>query len=247
MRVLMKRSPRPGYLQSMNGQPMSLEQLALATGCPTAEVPALIDELFRAGVLRHSDKEGYFSPRMVQYQAFRQKCAKAGRRGGGNPKLRQSTFKGRPKGSAKRCPKGSLPDGSPPPVTPSPSLPPPGNQEEAEARARSDAARLAAAREFAEDWIAEHVPQHKASVRAFAKLVALLGRDLAVEEVLTVAKDATVKNPLAVAWSNHDPNRRGRAGNGNGQCAAPKTYDQVAREQQEAAANAAFTEVISAS
>lgn len=249
MRVLMReRSPRPGYLQSMDGQPMTLRQLALATSCPTADVRPLLEELTAAGVCGYSEKEGYFSPRIVQFQAFREKCAKAGRRGGGNPKLRRPTFKGRPKGCPKRSPKGSSPDGSSP-LIPLSSFPSPGIQEEEEAEARArggDAAaakRLEAARTFAADWIAKNMPGEHAGVRPFAKLVERLGLDLAVEEVRTAALDPSVQNPFAVAWSNHDP-RRSASRNGNGSHPAPKTFDQISREQQSTAISAGLSEVI---
>jgi hypothetical protein len=134
MRVLMKQSRRPGFLHQ-EGRPLSLKALANIAGTSTDEARPLLEELTAAGLCCHSERDGYFSPRIVAFDKFRRECGKAGKRGGGNPALRAenkgkstfkgSTFKGGSKGRSKGSPPGPSPPVSPSPTPPSSSSPPP--------------------------------------------------------------------------------------------------------------------------
>jgi len=104
MFVLMHESDRRGYLQ-LNGKPVTAEQLARMTGGSTDEVSRLLQELMDSGVFSCTDEGMYYSRRMVREEAKREKCAAAGKKGGGNPIL---TFKGQDKGSPKGTDKGLL-------------------------------------------------------------------------------------------------------------------------------------------
>lgn len=106
MLCLMHASDRRGYLQ-LNGKPVTAEQLARMTGGSTDEVSRLLQELENSGVFSCTDHGVIYSRRMVRDEKKRQKCSVAGRKGGGNPKLRtESTFKGGSKGGSKGAPKG---------------------------------------------------------------------------------------------------------------------------------------------
>jgi hypothetical protein len=236
MRVQMRKSRRFGFLLNFDGKPTSLPQLARIAGCATDEVRPLVQELMDTGSVAMSGEGTFFSPRMVAYESFRKKCGRAGRKGGGNPALRR----GRDKPLTEGLKVG--PDGFP---SHSSSFPPGKCMEEAVEQAREGdadrAKRLANARTFATHWIRQNHPDRlRDGVRPFAELVALLGEDLAVQEVETVSLDPDVKNPFAVAWSNHDPKRRQvRSRNGNARPYAPanglKTFEDVKREKQDAA------------
>jgi DNA-binding Lrp family transcriptional regulator len=99
--VLMNRAPRRGYLLTQAGKPFSLEQLASHTGCSTDTVSRLLRELEDAGVYSTTSSGVRFSRRMVRDESKRRKCSDAGKRGGGNPLLRDATFKGPAKGPPK--------------------------------------------------------------------------------------------------------------------------------------------------
>lgn len=106
MLCLMFESPRRGYLQTKTGQPVSLAQLARMTGGATDEVSHLLQELDNAGVYSTHGDGTIYSRRMVRDERKRNKCAEAGRRGGGNPTFKGSS-KGHVKGGVKGAPKGS--------------------------------------------------------------------------------------------------------------------------------------------
>ena len=112
MLCLMHQLPRRGYLQLESGTPVTAEQLARMTGCSTDEVSRLLQELETAGVFSCTEPGVIYSRRMVREERKRQLCAEAGRKGGGNPRLRQTTspqkdtFIGRNKGPPKGPPKG---------------------------------------------------------------------------------------------------------------------------------------------
>lgn len=84
---LMHDSPRRGYLQLANGQPMSDEQLANAAGAQIAEVRQLLSELKTSGVYSCTNKGVIYSRKMVRDEAKRIKCISAGKLGG-NPTLK---------------------------------------------------------------------------------------------------------------------------------------------------------------
>lgn len=107
MLCLMFESPRRGYLQQANGQPTTTSQVARMTGCDSAEAAHLLQELEDSGVLSRTEHGVYFSRRMVRDESKREKCAEAGKRGGGNPAL-VSTYKGHSKGSPIGRSKGEL-------------------------------------------------------------------------------------------------------------------------------------------
>lgn len=96
MLSLMHLAPRRGYLLAATGLPISPEQLARMTGCSADEVVRLLGELQTSGAFSCTDDGMIYSRRMVREETKRDKCAEAGRRGGGNP-----TFKGGSKGGSK--------------------------------------------------------------------------------------------------------------------------------------------------
>lgn len=111
MLCLMFEAPRRGYLQQANGQPTTQPQIARMTGCGSEEAAHLLQELEDSGVLSRTEHGTYFSRRMVRDESRREKCAEAGRRGGGNPAFTQ-TFKGVSKGVYKGRDKGEPPPSS---------------------------------------------------------------------------------------------------------------------------------------
>jgi len=127
MLSLMHLSPRRGYLLAASGSPLTPEQLARLTGCSADEVTRLLAELHSSGTCSCTDDGIIYSRRMVRDEGKREKCADAGRKGGGNPALggrAPATFKGAPKGGAKGRSKG---EPKPPEArgqTPEPPLPP---------------------------------------------------------------------------------------------------------------------------
>ncbi len=102
MLSLMHLSARRGYLLAATGTPLTPEQLARLTGCSAEEVSRLLAELRTSGVFSCTDDGVIFSRRMVRDESKREKCADAGRKGGGNP-----TFGGGPKGAPKGGGKGT--------------------------------------------------------------------------------------------------------------------------------------------
>lgn len=72
MLCLMWNSPRCGYLQHANGQPMTTEQIARATGTTVMEIAALLVELEEAGVFSRDEKGVIFNRRMVRDEVARQ-------------------------------------------------------------------------------------------------------------------------------------------------------------------------------
>jgi hypothetical protein len=111
MLCLMFEAPRRGYLQQANGQPTTQPQIARMTGCSSEEAAHLLQELEDSGVLSRTEHGVYFSRRMVRDESRREKCAEAGRKGGGNPAL-AVTYKGTPKGVPKGRDKGEAPPSS---------------------------------------------------------------------------------------------------------------------------------------
>ena len=226
MRVLMKNSRRRGYLHK-EGKPISLRQLALATGCNTDEARPLVEELLAAGVCAHSPREGYYSPRIVAYESFRKKCSKAGQKGGGNPALQKEPgkappFKGRSKGWSKGSSAAPPPDGSPSPTPPIPSLSLPPGVVKAACPDPAEARQQAAA------WIQGNRPADlkPGTIAAMAALIQRIGREAAAAEVSTWLARPDVQNPYAYALSLYDehgrpkgPARPPAVVNGNGRAA----------------------------
>ncbi len=65
MLCLMFQDDRPGYLH-LNGQPPTHEEIARMTGCPSADVPRLVQELLRSGVASSTDSGVIFNRRMIR-------------------------------------------------------------------------------------------------------------------------------------------------------------------------------------
>ena len=104
MLCVMWKAERKGYLETSQGVPVSIEQLARIIGESPDEVTRIVSELESAGVFSREDGSGViFSRRIVKDVAFLTACSEAGRKGGGNPSLQ--TFKGCPKGASKGQPK----------------------------------------------------------------------------------------------------------------------------------------------
>lgn len=72
MLCLMFESSRRGYLQQVNGQPLSLAQLARMTGCSTDEVAHLVRELEDAGVCSRTEHGILYSRRLVREETKRE-------------------------------------------------------------------------------------------------------------------------------------------------------------------------------
>ena len=109
MLCLMHESPRRGYLQHVNGGPVSPEQLGRMTGCQPDRVAVLLSELESVGVFSRAERDVIFNRRMARDENKRALCQEAGKLGG-NPAL---TLKGGVKGGSKGPPN--------PPPTPSSS------------------------------------------------------------------------------------------------------------------------------
>ena len=111
MLSLAHKCDRRGYLQ-LREHPLTAQQIARMTGGSPAEVLPLLRELEDSGVLSVLEDGTYYSRRMVRDETKRQKCAQAGSKGGGNPKLSgqpatpNGTYKGGAKGRNKGPPKG---------------------------------------------------------------------------------------------------------------------------------------------
>ena len=244
---------RRGYLER-DGRPISREALAhmASITSPGGSTPDPFQELREAGLLKQEGRTFYL-PHIVAVAGLRARGAK-----------RTGAWRQRKEGRVSRNAGGGVTRrthdaGTPPEVSPfklSPSLPPGKDQrEEAEEHARDGngdlAGRLDAALPIAERLIREHWPDRLADgLRPFAQLVAHLGEQRALAEVRVVEKDATVKNPFAVAWRNHDPRRQasgnGRGGNGRGSGADFKSFDQMKREKQDAEVDAGVTAALAA-
>lgn len=102
---LMFESDKRGYLVLSSGKPATTEQLARMTGNAPEVVAELVKELEECGVTSRTDEGVLFSRRMVRDESKRRKCSKAGKKGGGNPRLK--TFKGGSKGQSKGDVKGT--------------------------------------------------------------------------------------------------------------------------------------------
>lgn len=116
---LMHKNDRRGYLQ-LAGKPVTVQQLARMTGCEPDDVSLLLAELLNSGVASATDDGIVYSRRMVDEEQKREKCSEAGKRGGGNPRMRyqgdandedwalKGSTKGSTKGSSKVGPKVPL-------------------------------------------------------------------------------------------------------------------------------------------
>lgn len=101
MLCLMHRAPRRGYLELKARTPLAPEKLARLCGLSLAETSALLTELDDVGVPSVEERTSVlYSRRMVRDERKRHACSEAGKRGGGNPRL-----KGTIKGGAKRADK----------------------------------------------------------------------------------------------------------------------------------------------
>lgn len=105
MLCLMHSAHRRGYLQTATEAPLPLDQLARCSGCSSEEVSRLISELLSAGVCDCTEDGMIRSRRMMREESKREKCSEAGKKGGGNPAMRNGTLKGHPKGGNKGPPK----------------------------------------------------------------------------------------------------------------------------------------------
>lgn len=85
---IMHNAPRYGYLVSHSGKPLSDHELSRLTGADTDELKTLKRELIEHGIPSIEPETGtWFNRRMTKDQSKRDKCAIAGRNGGGNPAL----------------------------------------------------------------------------------------------------------------------------------------------------------------
>lgn len=107
MLCLMFEADERGVLAT-NGVAWSDEEIACAVGGDAATTIGAIQELTFKGVAKRRSNGALYSKRMVADENKRRMCSEAGKRGGGNPKLRENTptFKGVPKGGVKGDVKG---------------------------------------------------------------------------------------------------------------------------------------------
>lgn len=68
---LMALSERRGVLVDGNGNPLRVVEIARATGADVVDVPELIEELARMGVLKRNDGGAIYSGRMIREEARR--------------------------------------------------------------------------------------------------------------------------------------------------------------------------------
>jgi len=113
---VMHKCTMRGYLRQENGEPYSIEQIGRLTGCSVDEADHLLNELIDAGAASKTKNGIIYNRRMVREEEKRMKCSDAGKRGGGNPRLKGEsfapTFKGHPKGVPKGSCKGESGYGS---------------------------------------------------------------------------------------------------------------------------------------
>lgn len=83
---LLFESDRRGYLQHITGKPVTDEQLARMTGCPSKQVSRLLQELENSGVFSRNEHGVIYSRRMLRDEHIRRARAEGGK-AGGNPAL----------------------------------------------------------------------------------------------------------------------------------------------------------------
>jgi hypothetical protein len=97
---LMFESPRRGYLQHANGQPVTAAQVARMVGCTLRESQSLLEELHQVGVSSRTETGVIYSRRMVRDEEVRVVRAQGGERGaehghkGGRPTRRRGLVRG---------------------------------------------------------------------------------------------------------------------------------------------------------
>lgn len=91
MMMVMHDSDRPGYL-SINGSPIPPGSIAQRCGCTPELYDTLFRELQEAGVPSITQSGVIYSRRMVRDQKLREKWSKSGKKGGGNPKLKNTNI-----------------------------------------------------------------------------------------------------------------------------------------------------------
>jgi len=93
----MHMAARRGYLETPSGKPINDEHLARLSGTFIGEVKGLKEELIEHGIPSVEESTGiWYSRRMVKESKKADKCSEAGKRGGGNPLLRENTRDQRP-------------------------------------------------------------------------------------------------------------------------------------------------------
>jgi len=84
----MHSAKRRGYLETQSGQPINDEMLARLSGTFKDDLYRLKEELISNGIPSVEESTGiWFNRRMVKDTEKSDKCADAGKRGGGNPTL----------------------------------------------------------------------------------------------------------------------------------------------------------------
>jgi hypothetical protein len=101
-----------GFMCYPNGSPINVLQLARMVGGVEAEIQPLLDELESTGVLSKTPEGIIYSRRMVRDEERRKLFSEAGKKGGGNPKLRG---KRKPLNPALKGGFLTQPKGTPPP------------------------------------------------------------------------------------------------------------------------------------
>lgn len=90
--LMMRQSPRCGYLCDHKGAPLSDEIASRSARVSLRKFRSLRDELREKGVFSEDENGVMYSRKMVRDEEKRRKCSDAGKAGGGNPRLKD-TFK----------------------------------------------------------------------------------------------------------------------------------------------------------
>jgi len=87
---LMHMAKRRGYMETASGKPINDEHLARLSGTFKGELDLLKEELLDHGIPSVEEATGiWYCRRMVKESQKSEKCSEAGKRGGGNPLLRE--------------------------------------------------------------------------------------------------------------------------------------------------------------
>ena len=200
---------RPGHLLAEDGSPMGLEEVAEHANASLNTATSLMRQLVVSGLLATASDGTYYSKPLAELHRVRRAAAKRQlrRRQGvtSRPNGRDVHPMSHPRG--KPAPPPPMVSPPIPPSSLSPPAPHPVGREEG--RPTPTAEDLKEARRFAVGWIKHNRPKYlDLGARPFTRLVALVGKQRAVEEVKVAALDKTVRNPFAAAWALHDPAKK---------------------------------------
>lgn len=90
---VMHQAKRRGYLETAMGAPIDDPMLCRLIGANEPDIERCRNELIAAGVVSVDDDGVMYSRRMVKESAKAEKCARAGKAGGGNPAFRSDALR----------------------------------------------------------------------------------------------------------------------------------------------------------